>query len=89
MDPLLVLIGGPIAVLLLFAVVLAWHPRRGRQIVGELRRWKDEDAMAEIELRDTDQMLDSIDEHRRTLGRRSVGEELSDDLMRGTWDDNG
>ena len=88
MDPLLILIGGPIAVLLIFAIALAWHPRRGRQIVGELRRSKDYEAMVDIESRDTDQMLDSIEEHRRKLGRRSVGEELSDELRRGTWDDD-
>jgi hypothetical protein len=86
MDPMLVLIGGPIVLLALFALALAWHPRRGREVVGELRRWKDYGAMAEVEAHDTDEMLDGIEEHRRHTGRREVGEELADDLMRGTWE---
>jgi hypothetical protein len=86
MDPLLVLIGGPIAVLALFALGLAWHPRRGRELVGELRHGRDYDAMLDVESHDTDDMLDGINEHRRRTGRRDVGEELSDELMRGTWD---
>jgi hypothetical protein len=35
MDPLVLLILVPLAILLLFAVVLGWrHPRQGTQIVG-------------------------------------------------------
>jgi hypothetical protein len=87
MDPLLVLIGGPIAILAIFALALAWHPRRGRELVGELRPWHDHEAMSDIESRDTDQMLDSIEDHRRQAGHRSVGEELGDELLRGSWDE--
>ena len=86
-DPLLVLIGGPIAVLLLFAIALAWHPRRGREVIGELRPWRDYQAMGDIEKHDTDDMLDAIDERRRRRGGRSVGEELADELTRGTWEE--
>jgi hypothetical protein len=36
MDPLVILILGPIAVLLVFALALAWgHPREGTDIVGK------------------------------------------------------
>lgn len=87
MDPMLVIIGVPLAVLLLFALFLGLRsPVRGRELVGELRPWKDHEAMADIEARDTDQMLDGIDEYRRRGGRREVGEELADEAMRGTWE---
>jgi hypothetical protein len=37
MDPLVILILGPLAVLLLFALALAWrHPRQGTEILGSL-----------------------------------------------------
>jgi hypothetical protein len=87
MDALLVIVGGPVLLLLLFALVLGWRsPRRGREIIGELRPWKDYGRMAEIEAHDTDEMLDSIDEHRRRRGGRDIAEELSDEAMRGTWE---
>jgi hypothetical protein len=36
MDPLVMLILGPIAILLVFALALAWrHPRQGSEIVGK------------------------------------------------------
>jgi hypothetical protein len=36
MDPLVILILGPIAILLVFALALAWrHPREGTDIVGQ------------------------------------------------------
>lgn len=85
-DPLLVLIGVPIAILLAFAIVLAWHPRRGRELVGELRPGRDYERMVDIEASDTDAMLDATNEYRRRAGRRSVGDELADELTRGTWE---
>jgi hypothetical protein len=42
---------------------------------------------AEVEDTDIDDMLDAIAELRRRNGRRAIGEELADELMRGTWDD--
>ena len=88
MDPLLVIVGGPVLVLLVFAVWLGLRsPKRGRELVGELRPWKDHSAMAEIDAHDTDEMLDSINDHRRRRGGRDIGEELSDEAMRGTWED--
>ena len=36
MDPLVILILGPLVVLLVFALALAWrHPRQGSEIVGK------------------------------------------------------
>jgi hypothetical protein len=88
MDPMLVIVGGPVLILLLFALVLGLRsPKRGRELVGELRPGKDYGAMAEIEAHDTDEMLDSINDHRRRRGGRDIGEELADEAMRGTWED--
>jgi hypothetical protein len=42
-------------------------------------------TQAEVEDRDIDDMLDAIAERRRHAGRRGIGEELADDLLRGTW----
>jgi hypothetical protein len=87
MDPLLVIVGTPVLLLLLLALLVGWRsPKRGRELVGELRPWKDYGRMAEVEEHDTDEMLDSIEEHRRRRGGRSVGEELADEAMRGTWE---
>jgi hypothetical protein len=44
-------------------------------------------AEAEMEEHDIDDMLDAINRRRRQLGRREIGEELADELTRGTWDD--
>jgi hypothetical protein len=88
MDPLLVLVGGPLALLLLFALFLGWRsPKRGRELVGELRPSKDYERMAEVDDHATDEMLDSINDHRRRRGGRDIGEELADEAMRGTWEE--
>ena len=83
---MLVLFGGLIAVFAVFCLLLGWHPRRGRQLVGELRHRPDYEAMAEIEEHDTDDMLDGINAYRRRREGRDIGEELADELMRGTWE---
>ncbi len=86
MDPFVAIIGGMTVFLVLFAVALGlWHPRSGNQIVG--RSLRNEEAEAEIEAHDIDDMLNAIAERRRRLGRRDIGEELADELMRGTWDE--
>lgn len=85
MDPVVVVFLGSIVLIALFAFVLAWHPRRGRRLVGELGRGPDYEAMADVEEHDVDQMLDAIAERRRRSGRREIGEELADELIRGTW----
>jgi hypothetical protein len=52
---------------------------------SELHRRRAE-AEAEVEDRDVDEMLDGIAERRRRTGRRDVGEEMADELRRGTWE---
>jgi uncharacterized membrane protein len=43
MDPLAILIIGPLAVLLIFAVALGWaHPRQGSEILGSFAEESDE-----------------------------------------------
>jgi uncharacterized membrane protein len=43
MDPLVILIIGPLAVLLIFAVALGWaHPRQGSEILGSFAEESDE-----------------------------------------------
>jgi hypothetical protein len=43
MDPLVILIIGPLAVMLVFAVFLGWgHPRQGSEILGSLAEESDE-----------------------------------------------
>jgi hypothetical protein len=50
-DPLVILILGPIAVLLVFALALAWrHPRQSSEIVGSLAQ--ESDANARLKRRD-------------------------------------
>jgi hypothetical protein len=44
------------------------------------------EADAEMEEHDIDDMIDAIAERRRRAGRRDVGEELADELLRGGWD---
>lgn len=41
-----------------------------------------------MEDHDVDDMLEAIAELRRRNGRRDIGEELADGLIRGTWDDS-
>jgi hypothetical protein len=52
----------------------------------QVRQGIDYEAMADIESHDVDDMLDAIAERRARTGRRDVGEELGDELMRGGWD---
>ncbi len=71
-----------IACAVVLVLVVASLPGRRRSAGDSL----DYGAMAEIESHDVDDMLDAIAERRRRTGRREVGEELSDELLRGTWD---
>jgi hypothetical protein len=50
------------------------------------RQGIDYEAMADVESHDVDDMLDAIAERRARTGRRGVGEEMADELMRGGWD---
>jgi hypothetical protein len=47
------------------------------------------EADAEMEEHDIDDMIDAIAERRRRPGRRDIGEELADELLRGGWDKGG
>jgi hypothetical protein len=53
---------------------------------SELHRSRAETA-AEIEEHDIDAMVDAIAERRRRRGGRDVGEELGDELLRASWDE--
>jgi hypothetical protein len=44
-------------------------------------------AAAEVEEHDIDDMLSAIEAYRRRRGARGLGEELADDLERGTWEE--
>jgi hypothetical protein len=63
-----------------------------KRTVGGHRRERDlhcgrAEADAEIEEHDIDDMLDAIADYRRRAGRRDIGEELADELLRSTWND--
>ena len=60
--------------------------RRTRRQDGALERVRAETA-AETEEHDIDDMLNAIEERRRRRGARPLGEELADDLERGTWEE--
>jgi hypothetical protein len=62
------------------ADALARPPRRD----SELHRGRAE-AAAEMEEHDIDDAIDAINERRRRRGRRDLGEELGDELLRSTW----
>jgi hypothetical protein len=68
------------AVVLVVLVIALAHPPSRR------RHGLDYEAMADVESHDVEDMLDAIAERRARTGRRAVGEELGDDLLRGTWD---
>lgn len=81
MDPLLVLFGGLVVFLLLFALALGiWHPKSGTDIVG--RSLRSPDAEAEIEATDIDQMIAARNEIRRRHGRPELGDDLVAELRR-------
>jgi hypothetical protein len=65
----------------LLAMLISSLPDRRRAPRGI-----DYEAMGDIESHDVEDMLDAIAERRARTGRRGVGEELADELMRGGWD---
>jgi hypothetical protein len=79
-DPLLATF-----LLLLALLVPVWLVAFGRP-PNARRHGPDYEAMAEIEERDIEQMIEGINEHRRRTGRREIGEELADELRRSTWE---
>ncbi|MDQ6914265.1 MAG: hypothetical protein M3155_00455 [Actinomycetota bacterium] len=73
-------------VLLAFAVLLVVLVASLPDPPARRRHGLDYEAMADVESHDVDDMLDAIAERRARTGRRAVGEELGDELLRGTWD---
>ena len=71
-----------LACAVVLAVIVASLPTPPRK----RRHGLDYEAMADVESHDVEDMLDAIAERRRRTGRREVGEELADELLRGTWD---
>jgi hypothetical protein len=70
MDPLVILIIGPIAVLVVFALALAWrHPRRGTEIIGKSISAESE-SNARIKRRPRPS-AGPMDRRPRTQGKRS------------------
>jgi len=86
MDVVLALAVGALLVLVVLRRRRRQTTRRRRGRDDELVRGRLE-AEAEMESHDIDDMLDAISEYRRRHGRRDVGEELADELMRGTWEE--
>lgn len=93
MSPVVATIGGVLATFLIAALVLRRWPGGAGRRAPDLRRTDIEPhraraaAAAEMEEHDIDDMIDAIGEHRRRRGRRGIGEELADELLRGTWDE--
>jgi hypothetical protein len=81
MDPVIAVFGGMI-IAMVAVVVLAgvFHPRTGRQIVGGSLR--SDEAEAEIEAVDIDQMIEARNERRRRAGRPEIGDELAREALR-------
>ena len=71
-----------VACAVLLVVIVASLPAPSRR----RRQGVDYEAMAEVESHDVDDMVDAIAERRARSGRRPIGEELADELLRGTWD---
>lgn len=80
---LFVIFGGLVVILLAWALFLGVsHPKTGRQLVGESLR--SDEAEAEIEAVDIDQMIDARNERRRRAGRPEIGDELERRIRRGS-----
>ena len=81
MDPLIVVFGGMvIAFVVVIALAALFDPRSGRAIVGGSLR--SDEAEAEIEATDIDQMIEARNERRRRAGRLEIGEELAREALR-------
>ena len=71
-----------VACAVVLAIIVACLPAPART----RRQGLDYEAMADVESHDVEDMLNAIAERRRRTGRRDVGEELGDELLRGGWD---
>ena len=82
MEPLIVLFGGMVVAMTLVVVLAgAFHPRTGSQIAGGSVHT--EEADAEIEAVDIDQMIEARNERRRRAGRPEIGDELAREALGG------
>ena len=64
-----------------------WRRRERRARRGDVPvEYTRAEAAAEVEAHDIDDMLNAIEDYRRRRGVRGLGEELADDLERGTWE---
>ena len=81
MDPLVLVCVIFIGFFLVFALALgAWHPKTGRGIVG--RTEQDEEAQAQIEAEDIDQMIEARNDIRRRRGLPTIGDDLEAEVRR-------
>jgi hypothetical protein len=93
MEPIAAAIFGVLVIVALVAWVLRLRPGAANRQARVSRRADTEPhgaraaAGAEMEEHDIDDMLDAIAEHRRRRGGRDIGEELADELLRGSWDE--
>jgi hypothetical protein len=71
-----------LVLVLIVLIVLMANPSKPRLLVGQSPR--DHGADAEIEDNDIDQMIEARNERRRRLGRPEIGDELIEELRRGT-----
>jgi hypothetical protein len=79
-EPLIVVFGGMVVALTLVIVLAgAFRPPTGRQIVHASIHT--EDAGAEIEAVDIDQMVEALGERRRRAGRPEIGDELAREAL--------
>ena len=79
-DPLVGSVASFAVILVPVLLARSAHPRPPRRPHGV-----DHGAMAEIEERDVEQMLDGIAERRRRNGKRPLADELSDEVLRSGW----
>jgi hypothetical protein len=81
MDPVIAVFGGMILAMAVVVLLAgAFHPRTGRQIVGGSLR--SDEAEAEIEAVDIDQMIEARNERRRLAGKPEIGDELAREALR-------
>ena len=81
MDPVIAVFGGMLLAMALVVIAAGLlHPRTGRDIVGGSLR--SDEAEAEIEAVDIDQMIEARNERRRRAGRPEIGDELAREALR-------
>jgi hypothetical protein len=78
---MLVIFGGMVlAFVLVVALAGLFHPKSGRSIVGGSLR--SDEAEAEIEAHDIEEMIEARNERRRLAGRPEIGDDLAREALR-------